>query len=288
MTTSNVSLPGLAPMTAPPDEVSRLIELIHERGGFDLSDYKRSSLGRSIARRATACKCASIEQYRAMVETSEAELDALLSHIMVGYSTFFRDPELFQVLRRRVLPEIVSRRKEVTPHQIRAWSVACATGEETYSLAIVLFEALDGCLDRFDVKLFATDVDRTALAKARAGSYTQEELEDVDAKTVARYFTGRRTLTVRAFLRRLVCFGEHNVFADPPISKLDLITCRNVLIYLRKEAQIRALQNLCYGLVPGGYLVLGKSEKLRPELEAAFEQVDKKWRVYRRIEGLSR
>ena len=122
----------------------------------------------------------------------------------------------------------------------------------------------------------------------RAGRYAREELSETDPKTVARYFTGNRTLTVRPFLRNLVRFGELNVFADPPISQLDLITCRNVLIYLEKEAQVRALQNLRYGLVPGGYLVLGKSEKLRQEVEAAFEPVDTRWQVYRKIEGLSR
>jgi two-component system CheB/CheR fusion protein len=288
MTVSNAGLPGSPTMSAPPDEVARLIELIHERRGFDLRDYKRSSIGRSIARRATACKCPSIEKYRAMVQESEPELDALLSHIMVGYSAFFRDPGLFDVLRRRVLPDIVKRRSAETPRRIRAWSVACATGEEAYSLAILIFEALDGCLDRFDIKLFATDVDRTALAKARAGRYTREDLEEMDAKTRARYFTGAGPFTVRPFLRRMVRFGEHNVFADPPISKLDLIACRNVLIYLNKEAQIRALENLRYGLVPGGYLVLGTSEKPRAEVEAAFEPLDKEWRTYRKIEGLQR
>jgi len=272
---------------APSDEVARFIKLIQDHRDFDLSQYKRSSIGRSIARRAGACKCPSIEAYRAMVETNEAELDALLSHIMVGYSTFFRDPELFEVLRRRALPDILGRKKHETPRRVRVWSVACATGEEAYSLAILLFEALDGCLDQFDLKIFATDVDRIALAKARAGSYARETLDNIGAKTIARYFTGDRTLVVRKFLRHLVRFGELNVFADPPISQLDLITCRNVLIYLEKKAQIRALQNLRYGLVPGGYLVLGKSEKLRPEVEEAFETIDKKWQIYRKIEGLS-
>jgi len=287
MPVSETSRPQLATMTAPPDEVARLIALILHRRGFDLSEYKRNSLSRSIGRRAMACNCSSVEQYRGMVEASDEELDTLLSHLMVGYSMFFRDTELFDVLRRRVLPDIIGRRKQATPRRVRAWSVACSTGEEAYSLAIILFEALDGCLDGFDLKLFATDVDRTALVKARQGRYAREALEHVEAKTAARYFTGERTLTVRPFLRRLIRFGEHNVVANPPISQLDLILCRNVLIYLRKEAQLQALQYLRYGLVPGGYLVLGKSEKIRPEVEAAFEPVDKKWQVYRKIEGLS-
>jgi len=258
MTITEANPPQLATPTAPPEEVARLIELIQRRRGFDLSEYKRSSLARSIARRAAACKCPTVEAYR--------------------------DPELFDVLRATVLPDIIARRKTATPPRIRAWSVACATGEEAYSLAIVIFEALDGRLDPVDVKLFATDVDRASLDAARAARYTRDQLENVDARTKRRYFTGTRTPTVRPFLRRLVCFGTHNLVADPPISQLDLITCRNVLIYLEKDAQIAALNNLRYGLVPGGYLVLGKSEKLRPELEAAFEPVDTRWQVYRKTE----
>jgi len=287
MTITEADPPQLATPTAPPEEVARLIELIQRRRGFDLSDYKRSSLARSIARRAAACKCTTVEAYRAMVEASEQEVDALLSHLMVGYSTFFRDPELFDVLRSTVLPDIIARRKTAESPRIRAWSVACATGEEAYSLAILIFEALDGRLDPFEVKLFATDVDRASLDAARTARYTRDQLENVDARTKRRYFTGARTFMVRPFLRRLVCFGTHNVVANPPISQLDLITCRNVLIYLEKDAQIAALNNLHYGLVPGGYLVLGKSEKLRPELEAAFEPVDTRWQVYRKTEDRS-
>jgi len=271
---------------APPEEVSRLIELIETRRGFNLSAYKPTSLGRSIARRAAMRRCSSIAEYLNLVESDEAELDDLLSHVMVSYSTFFRDPGMFRVLRDRVLPDIIERRKSSDSRQVRAWTVACATGEEAYSLAIVFFEVFDGRPGRFDPKLFATDVDQSALAKARAGQYTREALGETDARTMARYFTGSGPFSVRPFIRRMVRFGEHNVFADPPISRLDLITCRNVLIYLQKEAQTRALQNIRYALLPGGYLVLGKSEKIRPEVEAAFEQVDKTWQIYRKIEGL--
>jgi two-component system CheB/CheR fusion protein len=278
----------LATLTASPSEVAPLLDLIRDRRGFDLSSYKHGSLSRSITRRAAARQCLSLEQYRAIVEQSDAELDALLSEITVGYSTFFRDPQLFDILRRRVLPDIVSRREREHPSRIRIWSAACAGGEEAYSLAILLYEALDGRLDRFDVRLFATDVDRVSLAKARAGRYTREELGELEPERMALYFTGRHLFTVQDFLRRFVRFGEHNVFTDPPISRLDLICCRNVLIYLKKEAQVRTLRYLCYGLVPGGYLVLGKSEKLCAELEPAFEPVSKTWRVYRKIEGLPR
>jgi len=288
MAVGNGHLPHLATLNESPSEVARLIELIRERRGFDLSSYKRGSLTRSIERRAGARKAPSLEQYRAIVEQDDKELDALLSEITVAYSTFFRDRELFEVLRHRVLPEIVSRREQETPRRIRAWSAACAGGEEAYSLAILLYEALDGRLDRFDVKLFATDVDGASLAKARAGRYTKEDLGELDPQVIERFFTGKGTFTVREFLRSFVRFGTHNVFTDPPISRLDLITCRNVLIYLQKEAQIQTLRYLCYGLAPGGCLVLGKSEKLRAEFEAAFEPVSEKWRVYRKIEGLPR
>lgn len=283
MISSNRAAPQGA---APPEEVSRLIELIETRRGFNLSAYKPSSLGRSIARRAAVRRCSSVAEYLCTVESDEAELDDLLSHVMVGYSTFFRDAGMFRVLRERILPDIIQQRKTSDVRQIRAWTVACATGEEAYSLAILFFEALDGRPGRLDPKLFATDVDRSALAKARAARYTREALGEIDARTQARYFTGSGPFTLRPFIRRMVRFGEHNVFADPPISRLDLVTCRNMLIYLQKESQTRALENIRYALLPGGYLVLGKSEKIRPEVEKAFEPVDNTWQIYRKIEGL--
>jgi two-component system CheB/CheR fusion protein len=285
MTIGNAGSLELAPLDAPPDEVSRLLELVHVRREFDLSKYKQSSLARSIMRRAAACKCSSVAQYRALVETDEQELDALVSILMVGYSTFFRDPELFTLLQHSIMPDIVRRGRAASPPRIRTWTVACSTGQEAYSVAILLFEALDGRLEQLEPKLFATDVEQTALAKARLGQYYQEEVAHLDARTRARYFTGTSTVTVRPFLRRLVLFGEQNVFADPPISQLDLITCRNVLIYLQKDAQIRALENLSYGLKPGGYLILGKSEKLRPEVEGRFDVIDTRWQVYRKREA---
>ncbi|MBN1918461.1 MAG: protein-glutamate O-methyltransferase CheR [Verrucomicrobia bacterium] len=270
-----------------PEEISHLIDLIETRRGFNLSAYKPSSLGRSIARRAAMRQCSSVAEYLCMVEADESELDGLLSHVMVGYSTFFRDPGMFRVLRERVLPDIIERCGSPEPRQIRVWTVACSTGEEAYSLAILFFEVVDRQPGRFEPKLFATDVDKTALAKARAGRYMRDALGETDACTVARYFTGSNPFTVNPSIRRMVRFGEHNVFADPPISHLDLITCRNMLIYLEREAQTRALQNIRYALLPGGYLILGKSEKLRPEVEPAFDQVDKTWQIYRKIEGLS-
>jgi len=270
--------------TASPSDVSRLVGLIQERAGFDLSGYRRDPLGRSIARRAAACHCSTIEKYCALAEASQGELGRLLSQITVEYSEFFRDPELFDLLRRRLLPELVERNERAGRRAVRLWSVGCAGGEEAYSLAIVLLEALSGHADGFDIKLFATDVDAASLARARAGRYRNDELSSLEPQALDRYFRGRHTLVVRPVLRDLVCFGRHNVLADPPISKLDLVACRNVLIYLEKDAQVRTLRSLCYGLVPGGYLVLGKTEKLRPEVQAAFEPVSEKWRVYRRIE----
>jgi two-component system CheB/CheR fusion protein len=285
--TGNPAVQKRPALSASPAAVSRLVQLVEARRGFDLSAYKPSSLGRSIARRATARGCASVAAYLRNVESDDVELDDLLSHVMVGYSTFFRNPGLFDALRTEVIPDIIERRKRGEARPIRAWAVACATGEEAYSLAMLFFELLDGRLDELELKLFATDVDKTALAKARAGAYTREALGDTDPRTVRRYFTGGGPFEVRPFIRRMVRFGQHNVFADPPISRLDLVTCRNMLIYLRKEAQARALQNIRYALLPGGYLVLGKSEKIRPEVEAAFEQIDKRWQIYRKTEGLS-
>jgi two-component system CheB/CheR fusion protein len=288
MTISDAGFVELAPIDAPPDEVSRLLELIHARREFDLSSYKQSSLARSIVRRAVACKCGSVAEYRALVEADDGELDALLSGLMVGYSTFFRDPELFALLRDTVMPDIVRRARAASPPRIRTWTVACSTGQEAYSVAILLFEALSGRLDGVELKLFATDVDRAALAKARRGRYVREEVAHLDARTRARYFTGTGPVTVRPFLRRMVLFGEQNVFADPPISQLDLITCRNVLIYLQRDAQVRALENLSYGLKPGGALILGKSEKLRAEVAGRFDVIDKRWQVYRKSEARER
>jgi two-component system CheB/CheR fusion protein len=264
-----------APRGAAMDDV---ISLLRTQYGIDFAHYKPSTVTRRIERRVAMTNRSDLGSYAKALAADPEELNALYKDLLIGVTRFFRDPEAFEMLQTKVLPHVLGR---VTPsEEIRVWSAACATGEEVYSLAILFHEALDAARRPINVRLFATDVHRSSIDKASAGLYDEEALSEVTPERRARYFVkdGDRYRVCKE-LRQMVVFAQHNLINDAPFTRVDLITCRNLLIYFQPMVQRKVLSLLHFGLKTGGMLLLGPSET-PGEITDEFETVDSHWRLY--------
>ena len=258
-----------------------ICERIRERTDHDLSQYKSATLMRRIQRRMQALQIADSADYLARMDESPAEIDTLYRDILIGVTSFFRDPEAFAALEKDVIPELLDR-AERTGEAVRVWVPGCGSGEEAYSLAILLCE---GCAQRgkkVDIQVFGTDVDATAIRQARTGRYSSGVAEQLAPERRHRYLEhdgdGYRVVQE---IRDICLFSEHDLIRHPPFSRLDLISCRNLLIYLEVDLQARLIPLFHYALRDGGYLFLGASETLGQHGDL-FDPVDKKRRIFRR------
>jgi two-component system, chemotaxis family, CheB/CheR fusion protein len=272
------------PSAAPEPELQteclgRLLRILHA-SGTDFREYKTSTIQRRIERRMLLHKIERIEDYLKLVQSDAAELRALRKDLLIGVTNFFRDHDPFEALRTKVFPHILAAKKEQT--SIRVWVPACSTGEEAYSIAIALLEYLDENGHDVRVQIFATDVDDEAIQIARRGIFPDNIALDVSAERLQRFFVKREDgYQVSRRVRDLVVFSVHTVGKDSPFSHLDLVTCRNLLIYLQPSLQASVLRHLHYSLNPGGFLLLGSSETVgdSPEL---FSLLDRKNKLYAR------
>jgi two-component system, chemotaxis family, CheB/CheR fusion protein len=260
-----------------------LLEFLKGSRGFDFTGYKRSTLLRRVSKRMQGVGIEGYDAYRAYLEAHPAEFDALFNTILINVTAFFRDADAWKALRDEVIPALLERKGAEEP--VRVWSAGCASGEETYTLVMLLAEALgmEGFRDR--AKIYATDLDEEALAHARQATYAPEELVDLPEGFAERYFerVGNRC-TFRPELRRQVIFGRHDLVQDPPISQLDLLVCRNVLMYFNAEVQGRVLARFHFGLRPEGVLFLGRAEMMRSH-GALFAPLDLSARLFRKAEA---
>lgn len=261
------------------DALREVISLLRTRTGHDFRYYKRATVLRRLERRLQVRAVPDIPSYASLLKTDTAETSALLKDMLIGVTNFFRDREAFEALERDVLPALFA--DKPANEQIRAWSAACATGEEAYSLAMLLNEhaALQG--KSHTVQVFATDIDDQAISRARTGVYPDSIVTDVPPSRMREFFSkDGSNYRVKKSLRDNVLFASHNLLRDPPFSKLDLISCRNLLIYLNREIQEHVLQMFHFALNPGGFLFLGNSESAEIA-SGLFTPVDKKNRIYR-------
>jgi two-component system, chemotaxis family, CheB/CheR fusion protein len=262
------------------EQLEGVIERIRHARNFDFRNYKRATLRRRIERRMSDRRCKSIREYVALLERSPKEYDALVSSLLIKVTSFFRDPEAWEGLASRFLPDLVA--SKAPGDEIRVWSAGCATGEEAYSAAILFSEHLGPKLQNYQLKVFGTDVDEAAIAHARRGIYGPPHMEGLSKERIDRFFTrSPEGHSISKDLRRLVVFGVNNLVSDAPISRLDLLICRNVFIYLDAALQKRILSRFHYALRHAGILFLGKSE-LIPFAATLFDQVDLSRRLYRR------
>ena len=238
-----------------------LLAYLKEARGFDFTGYKRSSLVRRVGRRIAQLKIHDHGEYLDYLQVHPDEFTALFNTILINVTAFFRDPEAWEYLRTEVLEPLVAGKAPGTP--IRVWSAGCASGEEAYTLAILLAEILGTEQFRERVKIYATDVDEEQLAEARHASYGERDVSGVPAELLERYFEQNGSRYVfRKDLRRSVIFGRNDLVQDAPISRIDLLTCRNTLMYFNAETQARILSRFHFALVDGGTLFLGKAEML--------------------------
>lgn len=271
---------ALPPADETQDAISRIMKLVKRRHGVDFSNYKQATILRRLKRRMAACRTDKLQDYLAFVENQPGELEQLKNDILISVTSFFRDPDAFEVLGT-MLPDVLRSKKPGDP--IRIWVAACASGEEAYSLAILLCEQLGDRLAHYQVQIFATDVDGDALARARKGVYPDAALKEMSPETIARYFVARGGFyQVIKSVRDMIVFAKHDVIQDPPFLRIDLITCRNLLIYFNQALQTKVLNIFHYALSPGKYLFLGKSESTGV-VSTQFHTVDKKWKIYRRL-----
>ncbi len=256
----------------------QMFVLIRGRTGHDFSSYKRSTIRRRIERRMGVHQIESRASYIRFLRENPHEIDVLFRDLLIGVTSFFRDPEAFEVLRRTALPALL---KLIPENQaVRVWVPGCATGEEAYSLAIVLRECMDDMKVHFNVQVFGTDLDGPAIECARNGWYPHGIAADVGPERLRRYFTEENGhYRVNKEIRKTLVFSPHNLTKDPPFTKLNLIACRNVLIYLENDLQKRLLSVFRYALKPQGVLFLGSSETISGFTDD-FETIDHKWKVY--------
>ena len=278
---------ALAPLVArPPGEpatgLAAILRLLQRRGKHDFSFYKHSTLLRRIERRMGIHRLPTMDAYAAMLEGNEQELDLLFKELLIGVTGFFRDTPVWQALRSEVLPRLLAERGP--GHHLRAWVVGCSTGEEAYSLAMTYREVQEAMPQSpaGTLQVFATDLSKDAIESARRGSYPPAISGEVSADRLARFFTRQDDgYRIAKSIREMVVFAPHDVAVDPPFTKLDMLSCRNLLIYLTAPLQKRLMPLFHYSLRPGGLLLLGSSESVG-RFESLFEPLDAKLRLFRR------
>ncbi|MDX1659882.1 MAG: CheR family methyltransferase [Nitriliruptorales bacterium] len=264
----------------PSDEgLEELLEFLREHRGFDFTSYKRPTLRRRVARRMSDVRVETYEAYLDHLQVHPEEFVALFNTILINVTEFFRDPDAWASLADVAIDPIVSSRTGST-QPIRVWTPACSSGQETYSVAILFAEAMGDDEFRSRVKIYGTDVDEEDLDRARRGVYHEQELENVSPDLRERYFEDVDDgFAFRKDLRRSVIFGRHDLLQDAPIGRLDLLTCRNTLMYFNTEAQKEILRRFHFALREGGYLFLGQSETLLTYSEL-YEPVDLRHRIF--------
>src|SRR5579884_1848437 len=256
-----------------------LVRGLAEERGFDLRGYKLTTLERRVRRRMQQLGIKSYQEYMDYIRRENGETIKLLDTVLINVTRFFRDSQAWEALAQEVLPLLFKNRPLGSP--FRVWCAGCATGEEPYSVAILLFELLGARAKDYEIKIYATDHDEGALNIARRGEYSQEAVRGVRPEIRKKYFTGRAVLRVARDIRRMVIFGRSNLLTNAPISHVDLLLCRNVLIYFDGPPQSHIMGRLKYALNEGGVLFLGKSEsQLKRNLE--FMPINQRWRIFQR------
>ena len=263
------------------DSLTKVMLILRDHCGTDFSYYKENTIIRRLERRLSINRLERIEDYIRFLSESDKEKDTLYRELLIGVTRFFRDEEAFDILSENVLPKLL----EENPRQLRIWSVACSTGEEVYSLAMLLQAFVEDHQLQTEVKIFATDIDKRSLELAGQGVYPESIVSDVHPDYLSRYFVRKENgYQVGERLRKMAIFATHNVLKDPPFSKLDMIVCRNLFIYLKPESQTRVLGVFHMALKAGGFLFMGSSETLG-NLSDAFGVISSKHKIYQRKKG---
>ncbi len=260
--------------------LQRIFAVLQRQTGHDFSRYKQNTITRRVARRMIVNQIEQIDDYARYIENRPLETDALFRELLIGVTGFFRDPDAFAVLEQEVIPHLFADRAR--DDTIRVWVPACSTGEEAYSIAILLSEYMRTYAKEYEIQIFATDIDPQAIERARQGVYPENIAAELSAERLQRFFINEDgTYQISKRLRDMVVFALQSIIKDPPFSRLDLISCRNLLIYLGSDLQKQVIPLFYYGLKPEGFLFLGTSESLGEEA-SQFHAIDRKAALYQR------
>lgn len=260
------------------DGIDRVFQLLNEQHNLDFSHYKATTVGRRIQRRIELHGLGNIEAYVEKLESDPGELNDLYKDLLIGVTEFFRDPEAFEILANTTIPKVLDRLREGEP--VRVWVAGCATGEEAYSVAILVDEAIRQRNQHREIKIFATDAHHVSLHTAARAIYSEDAVANISDQRKKRYFRKHRDgYHVARELRRHVVFAPHNIIRDAPFTQMDMVTCRNMLIYLQPAAQKKAVSMFHFSLKASGILFLGPSES-PGEIADEFTTIDKRWRIY--------
>lgn len=261
------------------DFLQKIYVLIRAQTGHDFSLYKQNTIVRRIEKRMAIHQIEGLSDYVAYLRSSPHEVEALFKELLIRVTGFFRDPEAFEVVKKNILPQVLKNRSADVP--LRIWVPGCSTGEEAYSLAIMLREYLQKQKKDFRVQIFATDIDDSAIETARAGMYSDSITADVSPEQLARFFSKKgHSFKVKEEIRDMVVFAVQDLIKDPPFSKLDMISCRNLLIYMSSALQKKILPLFYYSLNHNGILFLGSSETIGDHADL-FSILDKKWKIFK-------
>lgn len=256
----------------------KLKRVLHEATDINFECYRESYLKRRLKIRLTATKTETHSNYIQYLRANPNEYNLLVNDLTINYTKFFRDPDVFSFLKKSILPELLASKRWV-----RIWSAGCATGEEPYSVAILAHEMLKRRLKDCRVSIYASDLDRTALAKAKSGEYDSRMVQGVEERLLNRYFEFDNDLyKVKDFVKQLVHFEEQDLMTLPRRRNLDLILCRNVTIYFSKEIQHKIYMNFYDSLRSGGYLITGKTELVKGEANEKLMDSNSRCRVYKK------
>ncbi len=267
------------PEAKPLDTLQKIFVLIRAKTGHDFSQYKHNTVMRRIERRMAVLQVEDLADYLTYLRNNPQEIETLFKELLIRVTNFFRDSEAFEALREKFLPVIF--RDKPRDYTVRVWVPGCSTGEEAYSLAILFHEYNQKQKEKHKVQIFATDIDSGAIEMARSGIYPDSISADVSPERLSRFFAKKDTVyKIRDEVREIVIFAEHDLNKNPPFSKIDLISCRNLLIYMGAELQKRVLPLFRYALNPGGILFLGSSETIGDNIDL-FAVLDKKWRIFK-------
>ena len=263
---------------------NKILALIYQRRGVDFRQYRPKCLRRRVTVRMNDTHQETFKAYLDYLEAHPEECDLLLDRITINVTEFFRNPETYNAVVQKVVPDLIRRKQQSGSRMVRVWSAGCATGEEPYSLAMLLHETLQESGAGLTPRIFATDIDKEAMAIAQEGSYEARYLKGLSALRIKKYFTvtedGRYRINPEP--AGLIKFSNHNMIADPPLRNIDMIFCRNVVIYFGRELQQKVYENFYQALAPGGYLIAGKVETLIGTGEKMFERIDVVERIFRK------
>ncbi|HSN61178.1 MAG TPA: CheR family methyltransferase, partial [Ferruginibacter sp.] len=259
-------------------DLSTILQFLYKRKNVDFSYYKMNTIKRRLLRRMLILKVKTLQQYSTLLLQKNQEVDTLFQDLLINVTDFFRDTEAFVALKKTIFPRLIKSKAKGEP--LRIWVAACATGEEVYSLAITLLEIQQNKAGKIPFQIFASDLSAGAIAAARIGEYSSAQLKNISPKRLQQFFTkSNDTYRISKSLRDVCVFAEHNILRDPPFSRMDFISCRNMLIYLDAAAQKKVIATFHYALNEGGCLMLGKSETIGAS-EQLFTILNKNFKIY--------